>query len=288
MGRLKIKIRIKPENLDEVLRRLILSLNLPMRSEILVPAFSTTNLGEVVEGAGHTPVYVDVDDRGVLDPKAAWRKVKSEYTREGDFWVHRRRGRRLAALGIVHPGGLTPELEAVWELAGELGLKIIDDARGALGAIAWIRPKDGRGEDNWVEAGAAGDVGLASAFGEAYIFVPPGNMPPDIPFEDAESFLSSYELRRIWRAKVRELGLKGKAVLAPTWCEAAGEVILVFGNGSSSLWPRAVLERNGGRCHYRKGSCPNAERLAELLEPVRFTLPEGAIPGAKALAQSIG
>lgn len=278
---MRVKVRIGHEGIERALRRLIINLELEPRSEIVVPAFSTTNLGEIVAGAGHVPVYADVDDRGLLDPRAVLKKVRAEFSRDGEFWRHRRRGGRLAGLCIVHPGGLTPDLEAIWELAKELGLVIIDDARGALGARAWA---GGR----WVEAGAAGEVGVASGFGEAYAYASSPTLLEGLEREEGAE-TPGYLLRRAWREAVRKVGIGEKALAAPTWCEPAGEFILVVGGGSQSLWPKYLLERKEGRLGYRKGSCPMAEHLAETLEPVRLPKPRAAeLPASKALAQSIG
>ena len=273
------KIRVKEG--ARLLGRLISNLDLEPQCEILVPAFSHTDLGVQVLSGGCHPVYVDVDGRGLLSVEAAWRKVKSEFVRRGGAWYHRRRGGRLVALAIAHPGGLTPNLDEVWRFAEELGLLVIDDARGALGARAWAR-------GDWVEAGAAGHVGLASAFGEVYAYASSPRLLEGLPAEEGPE-TPGHVLRHWFRESLRKLGLASKALPAPPWCEPAGEVALVRGRGSSELWPKAVLVRDVGRCSYRKGSCPNAERLAESLEPVRLPKPQGAeLPGTVALAQSIG
>ncbi len=278
---MRAKVRISHKEVGRALRRLIINLDLEPRSEIIVPAFSTTNLGEVIVGAGHVPVYADVDDRGLLDPRAVLKKVRAEYSRDGEFWRHRRRGGRLAALCIVHPGGLTPDLEAIRELARELGLVIIDDARGALGARAWA---GGR----WVEAGAAGEIGVASGFGEAYAYASSPALLEGLEREEGTE-IPSHLLRRAWREAVRKLGIGEKALAAPTWCEPAGEFVLVVGGGSRKLWPKYLLERKEGRLGYRKGSCPMAEHLAETLEPVRLPKPQlSDLLSVRELVQSIG
>jgi dTDP-4-amino-4,6-dideoxygalactose transaminase len=67
---------------------------------------------------GATPVLADVGEDGNLDPESVATRITS----------------RTKALLPVHLGGLPCEMDALWSLAREHGLKVVEDAAHAVGS----------------------------------------------------------------------------------------------------------------------------------------------------------
>ena len=105
-------------------------------SEVITPPNSFVASTAVIAWAGATPVFADVRFDGLLDPNA----VEAAITP------------RTAAIMPVHLWGGVCDMDALFAIAKQHGLLIIEDAAQAMGT----RHRDRR-------AGALGDVGCFSA-----------------------------------------------------------------------------------------------------------------------------
>jgi dTDP-4-amino-4,6-dideoxygalactose transaminase len=115
--------------------------------------------GEAITQAGAVPEFVDIDDlRYNMDP----RKLSEFLDREcvGDPGsgrrISRRTGRPVTAVVPVHLYGQMGDMDAIWELAEEHGLIVVEDACQAHGAKYFSRR-----EKAWKRAGS---LGKAAAF----------------------------------------------------------------------------------------------------------------------------
>lgn len=91
---------------------------------------------------GARPVLADIGSDGNIDPSAIERVITS----------------RTRAIIPVHFAGLPCDMKAIWELAREHGLFVIEDAAHAVGAYYQGQPI------GWAAAGSAGDASDAVVF----------------------------------------------------------------------------------------------------------------------------
>jgi dTDP-4-amino-4,6-dideoxygalactose transaminase len=119
----------------------LMALDIGPGDQILCPAFTFVATASAITRLGATPVFVDIDpDSYNLDPEQA-RKLSARCS-------------RLRALLPVHLFGQTADTTALLELAGELGVALIEDAAQSIGA----RDEGGR------RAGSAGTAGCFSLY----------------------------------------------------------------------------------------------------------------------------
>jgi dTDP-4-amino-4,6-dideoxygalactose transaminase len=120
------------------------ALDLPPRSEIVLPSFTWVSCAHAIVLAGHTPVFADVDpDTGNVD----------------SAHVERARTHGTQAVMVVHYAGRPVDLEPILAL----GLPVIEDAAHAVDSAA-----DGR------LCGTQGDVGVFSFDGVKNLATPDG------------------------------------------------------------------------------------------------------------------
>jgi len=101
------------------LHLLVRSLALGPGDEVLVPSFTFAASVNAILYEGATPVFVDIEpDTYNLDPQDVARKVTS----------------RTKAIMAVDVFGHPVEWDAILEVAGQYGLRVIDDSCEALGA----------------------------------------------------------------------------------------------------------------------------------------------------------
>jgi UDP-2-acetamido-2-deoxy-ribo-hexuluronate aminotransferase len=130
-------------NGTDALQLALMSLNLPLGSEVLVPAFTYVATLEAAAVLGLVPVPVEVrPDTFNLDPAAAEAAITT----------------RTGAIVAVHLFGQCADLEALRRLADQRGVALIEDNAQAIGATF----RTSRGE-TWV-AGTVGEVGTTSFF----------------------------------------------------------------------------------------------------------------------------
>jgi len=97
----------------------LLALDVGPGQEVLCPSFTFVSTANAVLRVGARPVFVDIEDATLgLDPEDAERRVTSH----------------TAALMPVHYAGVAPDMDALLDLAGRRGLKVVEDAAQGLGA----------------------------------------------------------------------------------------------------------------------------------------------------------
>lgn len=107
-------------------------LNLPPKSEVIVPSFTWVSCAQAVLLAGHTPIFCDVDLKTM--------NVTVDTVRE-------KISRKTGAIMVVHYAGLSVDLDPILEL----GYPVIEDAAHALDSTYKGRP-----------CGTVGTVGIFS------------------------------------------------------------------------------------------------------------------------------
>jgi dTDP-4-amino-4,6-dideoxygalactose transaminase len=86
--------------------------------EVIVPAYTWFSTASAVVGVGAVPVVAEVDESLTLDPRDLRARI-SPHTR---------------AIIAVHMRGAPADMDAVLEIAGEHGLRVLEDAAQAAGA----------------------------------------------------------------------------------------------------------------------------------------------------------
>ena len=111
-----------------------------------------------IHRVGAETVFVDIDPVTLnLDPARLAEYVSERCVRDADGVLRTPRGNRVRAIIPVHLFGLCCEMDAIGDLALELGLSVIEDAAQAIGAEY---PSRGGA----VQAGAIGNFGYFSFF----------------------------------------------------------------------------------------------------------------------------
>ncbi len=94
------------------------ALNLPPGSEVITTPLTFCATVNVILHVGAVPVLADVGEDGNIDPASVASRINE----------------RTRAIMPVHLGGLPCEMEALWSLARQHGLHIIEDSAHAAGA----------------------------------------------------------------------------------------------------------------------------------------------------------
>jgi dTDP-4-amino-4,6-dideoxygalactose transaminase len=114
----------------------LLALGIGAGQEVICPSFTFVSTANAILRAGARPVFADIEDRTLgLDPDDVARRISP----------------RTSALLPVHYGGVAPDMDRLQALAGEHGLKVVEDA--AHGLRASFRGR---------ALGALGDAGCLS------------------------------------------------------------------------------------------------------------------------------
>lgn len=113
---------------------------------------------EAISQARAIPEFVDIDERTYnMSPAMLRRFLEEQCSRdEAGRLISLRHGKPVTAIVPVHLYGQMADMDAILDLAGEYGLKVIEDACQAHGAEYFSRKRD-----RWVKAGS---VGCAAAF----------------------------------------------------------------------------------------------------------------------------
>lgn len=128
---------------------------------VLVPPLTFIAAVNPVKYQFATPVFIDCDDSFCMDPD----KLRSfcEEECEWDGAVLKYQGAMVKALVIVHVFGNMADMEAIMDIAGKYGIKVIEDATEALGT------KYTEGKYAGKYAGTIGDFGTFSFNGNKII-----------------------------------------------------------------------------------------------------------------------
>jgi dTDP-4-amino-4,6-dideoxygalactose transaminase len=114
----------------------LLALGIGPGDEVVCPSFTFVSTANAVLRVGARPVFADIEERTLgLDPADVERRITPH----------------TAAMLPVHYAGIAAEMERLLEIAGDQGLKTIEDAAHGLGASFKGRP-----------LGALGDAGCFS------------------------------------------------------------------------------------------------------------------------------
>ena len=109
------------------------------------------------------PVFMDCDESLCLDPEKLAEFCEKECRLEAQQLVHKKSGRVVKAVIVVHVFGNLADMEAIMSIAGEYHLKVVEDATEALGSHYTAGKLAGR------YAGTIGDFGVYSFNGNKII-----------------------------------------------------------------------------------------------------------------------
>lgn len=80
------------------------------------------------------PVFMDCDESLCLDPEKLAEFCEKECKLEAQQLVHKKSGRVVKAVIVVHVFGNLADMEAIMSIAGKYHLKVVEDATEALGS----------------------------------------------------------------------------------------------------------------------------------------------------------
>lgn len=140
----------------------IYSLNLPPKSEIILPSFTWVSCAQSVLMAGHIPVFCDVD-------------IKTYNITSETIYPHITS--KTGAIMVVHYGGLPCEMDPIIKL----GYPVIEDAAHAIDSTY-----------KGISCGAIGDIGIYSFDAVKNLAMGEGG---GITFKDTEAYQRAVILR---------------------------------------------------------------------------------------------
>lgn len=109
------------------------------------------------------PVFMDCDDSLCLDPEKLAEFCEKECKLETQQLVHKKTGRVVKAVIVVHVFGNLADMEAIMSIAAKYHLKVVEDATEALGSHYTAGKLAGK------YAGTIGDFGVYSFNGNKII-----------------------------------------------------------------------------------------------------------------------
>ena len=134
--------------------------------EVLVSSMTFIAPANAVRYVGAWPVFIDADPATwQMDPEIVRSFFRDACERTASGLRNRATGRRVSALLPVHILGHPADMESLMEIAGEFGVRVIEDATESLGAFCRERP-----------AGTIGHVGCFSFNGNKLITSGGGGM----------------------------------------------------------------------------------------------------------------
>ena len=123
--------------------------------EVVTTPFTFFATAGAIARTGARPLFCDIEAGSFnIDPAAVRELLQRRCERRGGDLINRSSGARVRALMPVHLYGQCADMSALLPLAGEFGLKLIEDAAQAIGA------DDAEGR----RAGSMGDIGCLSFF----------------------------------------------------------------------------------------------------------------------------
>ena len=119
--------------------------------DVIVPAFTFVATENSIVMTGATPVMVDIHEETFnIDTDAVKKIIESDYDRADGRLINRKTGNVLWGIVPVHEFGLCCDIEKVNSIAKEYGLKVIEDAACALGAMYKGKHEGGFGNTSCV------------------------------------------------------------------------------------------------------------------------------------------
>ena len=133
----------------------LMALGIGPGDEVITTPFTFFATAGVVSRLGARPVFCDIDpDTCNLDPAAVAAFISRHCSSESGQLVNKDSGGRVRVLMPVHLYGQCADMTPLMTLAGEHGLRVVEDAAQAIGA------EDSNGQ----RAGSIGDIGCFSFF----------------------------------------------------------------------------------------------------------------------------
>ena len=130
---------------------------------VIVPALTFIAAVNPVRYQFAEPVFMDCDESLCLDPEKLAEFCEKECRLEAQQLVHKKSGRVVKAVIVVHVFGNVADMEAIMSIAGKYHLKVVEDATEALGSHYTAGKLAGR------YAGTIGDFGVYSFNGNKII-----------------------------------------------------------------------------------------------------------------------
>ena len=133
----------------------LMALDVRPDDEVITTPFTFFATGGVVSRLGARPIFCDIDpDTYNLDPAAVSEFIGEHCGSESGQLINQETGGRVRVLMPVHLYGQCADMKPLMALAGEHGLRVIEDAAQAIGS------EDSDGS----RAGSIGDIGCFSFF----------------------------------------------------------------------------------------------------------------------------
>ena len=134
----------------------LMALEIGPGHEVITTPFTFFATGGVIARLGARPVFCDIEPESFnLDPEAVSKFINRNCRKgSGGVLINKQSGGQVKGLMPVHLFGQMADMAALMEIAGEYGLRVIEDAAQAIGA------EDGDGR----RAGSIGDIGCFSFF----------------------------------------------------------------------------------------------------------------------------
>ena len=102
----------------------IACLNAPKGSYIITTSLTFISTNHSILQAGYIPVFADIEpDTGNIDPKSVEKLLNDPFI-----------AGRVKAIMVVHYGGLSVDMDAIYDLSNKYHIDIIEDAAHAFGA----------------------------------------------------------------------------------------------------------------------------------------------------------
>jgi dTDP-4-amino-4,6-dideoxygalactose transaminase len=114
---------------------LLESFGIGIGDEVLVQAFTCVAVPNSILWAGATPVYVDIDKTYNMDPGKLEDLLKKRYA-----LCSMRPANRLKAIIPVHLYGQPADMDPILSVAKKYGLRVVEDAAQAHGALYKGKP----------------------------------------------------------------------------------------------------------------------------------------------------
>lgn len=130
---------------------------------VIVPTLTFIAAVNPVRYLGAEPIFMDCDDSLCMDPDKLESFCREECRIEREILIHKKTGKEIPALVIVHVFGNMADMEKFFDIAERYHLCVIEDATEALGS----RILDGRYAGRF--AGTVGDFGVYSFNGNKII-----------------------------------------------------------------------------------------------------------------------
>lgn len=148
----------------------LLTLGISSEDVVLVPTLTFIAAVNPVRYIGATPVFMDCDDSLCMDPQKLKMFCEQECYLEKDILFHKKSGKAVKAIIVVHVFGNLADMVSIMEIAKKYHLQVIEDATEALGTYVI----DGKYQG--VFAGMFGDIGVYSFNGNKIITTGGGGM----------------------------------------------------------------------------------------------------------------